>query len=219
MMYLSMLGSFILWHILWCALPCFSAGSSYDPFGVPANPHPLDIDMRRMFCKGELPQGQYGKTRIAFDLVTRMAKSACQPDAWSAANFTTLADLCTAHVFRSFLNHVHTKLTPGVGQSKREHGRNGEENVPQALQPGKLTLIRGTSAPEITNLYSTRSLPMQSSCMRRIWKAGVDGIVFVRWVETALSRDMRTNLITHFKSRTRINILPWPKKKPCNGKE
>jgi len=96
-MYLAMLTSFILWHILWYALPCFSV-DSYDPFGRPARPHPLGIDMRRMFCKGELPPGQYGKTRIAYDLVTRIARSACHPEPWSAANFTTVADLCTAHV-------------------------------------------------------------------------------------------------------------------------
>lgn len=45
----------------------------------------------------------------------------------SAANFTTLTDLCTAHVsLLSFLKHVHTKLILGSGQPRGKHGGYGQ---------------------------------------------------------------------------------------------
>lgn len=80
-MYLAMLASYVLWHILSCALPAFSV-RSYDPFERPEVPHPLGIDSRRMFCKGDLPRGIYGDPRTAWDIITRIARPACNPDSW-----------------------------------------------------------------------------------------------------------------------------------------
>ena len=107
-MYLSLLTSYLLWLVLWYALP----GFANEPFDRPQRPHPLGIDSRKMFCEGELPAGRYGETRMAFDIRTRFMREACYPEPWSAANFTDLNDLCTAHVIRPFLNYVYTKLTP-----------------------------------------------------------------------------------------------------------
>ena len=72
---------------------------SDGPFGLPSDPGPLEIDTRRMFCDGNLPRGRYGNPLPVWNIRARLARTSgsCRPDAWSAANFTTLADLCTAH--------------------------------------------------------------------------------------------------------------------------
>ena len=94
-MYILLLVSFLFISFLSFA----QSAVSDDPFGAPKLPHPLEIDKRRMFCDGALPRGRYGDSYSMWNIRARLAKQAqlCGPDPWSAVNFTTLADLCTAH--------------------------------------------------------------------------------------------------------------------------
>jgi hypothetical protein len=56
-------------------------------------------DPHRMFCRGELPQGTYGEHFYTAGkerkMKTRLGKKRVTTN-WSAKNFTSLADLCTA---------------------------------------------------------------------------------------------------------------------------
>jgi len=81
---------YLFWYII-------SPAYATPPSGHASRASSILIDWSRMFCRGELPEGSYGETRFAMSIKTRMEVIACSIDNWNKANFSSLADLCTAH--------------------------------------------------------------------------------------------------------------------------
>ena len=84
---------YLLWYLAWWAWPV--AATLRGSAG--GKPHPLGIDYTQMFCRGELPEGNYGEPRVAWSIMTRKQVTAVGWENWNKHNFSSLADLCSAH--------------------------------------------------------------------------------------------------------------------------
>jgi hypothetical protein len=88
--------SFFLYYII-SFFTFFCLNIATDDDWPPENEYFVGHEWSRMFCLGRLPEGRYGLTEPSWSIRSAFKDMPCGPQAWSALNFTTLADLCTKH--------------------------------------------------------------------------------------------------------------------------